>query len=1483
VPINSGILTLTGYTGTIIKWQNSIDNGNTWVDIAGTSGATTYTYSNITHNTIYRVLVQSGNCLPDSVSAIAKVYTGVVTTAGSSVVCSSNDVYVPITVTSFMDITSISLTLLYDTTKLTYVDASENPTLTTWGLQPVNIPTKGTVKIAGYDLTTLTLPDNTALLTLHFTQIPSFTSTNLIWSDPPSHPEYCEYAIPMPLPRYPWDTIERVCDIPTATYYKNDTITITTLPVVNSIAYLGSPYCSNAGTATVTLSGNLGGTYTALPSTGLSLNSSTGAVNLGSSTAGTYSVTYTIAAAGGCPAVSASTTITITRLPVVTSIAYLGTPYCSNAGTATVTLTGDPGGAYTALPATGLSLNSSTGAVTLGSSTAGTYTVTYTIAASGGCLAVSASTTITITTLPVVNSIAYLGTPYCSNAGTATVTLSGNSGGSYTSDGGLMINASTGAVTLSTSTAGTHTVTYTIAAAGGCSAVSKSTTITITTLPIVNSIAYLGTPYCSNAGTATVTLSGNAGGSYTSDGGLVINASTGAVTLSTSTAGTHTVTYTIAAAGGCSAVSASTTITITTLPVVNSIAYLGTPYCSNAGTATVTLSGNAGGTYTSDVGLVLNASTGSVTLSTSTAGTHTVTYTIAAAGGCSAISKSTTITITTLPIVNSITYLGTPYCSNAGTATVTLSGNAGGSYTSDGGLVINASTGAVTLSTSTAGTHTVTYTIAAAGGCSAVSASTTITITTLPVVNSIVYLGTPYCSNAGIATVTLSGNSGGTYTSDGGLVLNASTGAVTLGTSTAGIHTVTYTIAAAGGCSAVSNSTTITITTLPVVHSIAYLGTPYCSNAGTATVTLSGNSGGSYTSDGGLVINASTGAVTLSTSTAGTHTVTYTIAAAGGCSAVSASTTITITTLPVINSMVYLGTPYCSNAGTATVTLSGSSGGIYTSDANLVINASTGAVTLGTSTAGTHTVTYTIAAAGGCSVVSSSTTITITRLPVVTSISYSGTPYCGTQGTAMVTRSGDPGGTYTAVPSGLNLVSASGNIDLGSSTPGTYTVTYTIAAAGGCSAVSASTSITIKQPYTFHGVMDYWNNNTPLGNVNINLWDSTGALVNYTTTAVTDTIGKYSFNVCHGTYRLTFYTDKNNGGINATDAAQVNSWFVMPYAIEKVRAYAGDVVTDDWLDAGDASRILGYFLTNGNPTWAIRGLWTFWLVNDLVSNNPLPTPENVLISVPGTTLVHNLYGLCTGDFNGSFIPDQTMKSASNTLSLNYGGTMQVKTGEEFDLPLYTQSAIDVGAISMIMNFPSDKLEIIGVKLAGDDNTSVLFNVSGDELRIGWFSRENLSLKAGDKMVTLRVKLIGSLEQNEILRFTLASDPLNELSDALGIVIPDAILNMDMIGTTLGINPGSGTESIRFTNYPNPFNGSTTLAYSLPTTGNVTIELNSMLGVFDRVILNNMPQTSGDYKLVLDASDLPDGVYIATLKLTSDEKTITCKIKIVKTN
>ena len=61
---NSGTLTLSGYTGTITKWQRSTDNGATWTDIVNTTA--TYSYTNQNDGTRFRAVLTNGSCIINS-------------------------------------------------------------------------------------------------------------------------------------------------------------------------------------------------------------------------------------------------------------------------------------------------------------------------------------------------------------------------------------------------------------------------------------------------------------------------------------------------------------------------------------------------------------------------------------------------------------------------------------------------------------------------------------------------------------------------------------------------------------------------------------------------------------------------------------------------------------------------------------------------------------------------------------------------------------------------------------------------------------------------------------------------------------------------------------------------------------------------------------------------------------------------------------------------------------------------------------------------------------------------------------------------------------------------------------------------------------------------------------------------------------------------------------------------------------------------
>ncbi len=784
--------------------------------------------------------------------------------------------------------------------------------------------------------------------------------------------------------------------------------------------------------------------------------------------------TYTVTLTGGCGVVVSTGTITVITDNILNLTSAAGTDAqtsCINTAITNITYAtiGATGATVTGLPA-GITGSWAGNVVTISGTPTVSGPFTYTVTLTGGCGVVATTGTIAVTALPTA-AISYTGSPWCSTAPVQNVTLTGTSGGLYSAaPAGLALDALTGAITPGSSTGGTYTVTYTIAAAGGCGIVTATATVTVTTSPIAT-INYAGAPFCTTVSTPQlVSLVGTGGGTFSAvPGGLSISPGTGDVTPSTSAAGTYTVTYVIPATGGCGIFTTTTNVTITDLPTAT-ISYIGTPFCiSVVMDQPVTLTGTGayiGGTYSSTAGLTINPATGDINPGTSTAGTYTVTYSTPVSGGCAAVPVTTAVTITALPVAT-FNYTATPYCSSSANPLPTfVAGGVAGVFSSTAGLAfVSTVTGQVNLATSTPGTYSVTNTIAAADGCAMVTSSGPITITAVPTA-TINYAGTPFCKSLGTdQPVTLTGTgayTGGAYSSTPGLSINASTGDITPGASTEGTYTVTYTIPASSGCASVSVTTSVTITVLPTA-TIIYAGSPYCITIGAGqAVTLTGTSGGSYSSmPAGLSLNPVTGAINPSLSAAGTYTVTYTIAPTGGCGTATATAPVTITAFSPAT-FSYAGSPYCIDAVDPLPTYNGGGvGGVFTSTAGLIfVSTATGQVDLSASALGTYTVTNTVAAAGGCGIVSATSTITIITSPTA-AISYTGSPWCNSSPVQNVTFAGTSGGTYSALPAGLSINAVTGDIIPGTSTAGTYTVTYTSPTSGGCVAVTATTNITI--------------------------------------------------------------------------------------------------------------------------------------------------------------------------------------------------------------------------------------------------------------------------------------------------------------------------------------------------------------------------------------------------------------------------------------
>jgi hypothetical protein len=428
--------------------------------------------------------------------------------------------------------------------------------------------------------------------------------------------------------------------------------------------------------------------------------------------------------------------------------------------------------------------------------------------------------------------------------------------------------------------------------------------------------------------------------------------------------------------------------------------------------------------------------------------------------------------------------------------------------------------------------------------------------------------------------------------------------------------------------------------------------------------------------------------------------------------------------------------------------------------------------------------------------------------------------------------------------------------------------------------LSGFSRFVLAKPAQFKGIygnITYYNQvNSPLtSGVTVKLFrDGSQVGTDY---IVTD--GSYQFNnLTPGMYELRVSSSNpTEGSINTTDAAQTNYWGAAPYQIEKVRFYAGDVTGGSfYINSTDALLIQDHFV---NGTAFNKGAWAFWRAGETISSNSSPAESYPQVTLGTSTVTANLYGLCAGDFNGSYIPG-AKRTGSESLKLIHDETIRIVAGQEFDLPVRMLNPGIIGAASLILHIPQASVEVTDVRMM-DQRGHLNWAVRGDELRIGWITLNPVHLQENEELLTLKLKTGSDFMVGSPLSITLAPDPLNELADGTYQVIPHATLGIALAEAgAIGLQENDTGKPTGLSCYPNPFNSSTLITYTLPENGCVVLEIHDILGIRIASLINEV-QPGGTHSVEFFTSHLPKGLYIASLNFNSGNRQKTSTLKLMK--
>jgi hypothetical protein len=548
---NSGVVTLSGQTGNVVRWEYSIDAGASWLPIANTT--TSLTYTNLTVETQYRAVVQSGTCIAEnSLTATISIKPLPVAMASPSTQ----------TICSGAGIDTIVLAASLPLTSFTW---TRNNTDSVTG-----IAANGSSNIGGA-LTNITSQSQTVLFTI--TPQTNGCIGGAVIATVIVNP------IPVLLPSLESQTI-----------------------------------CSGNAIANITLSSATIGTFftwirdNELDVKGISGSGSGASITgiLTNTTANPILVTFTITPnANGCAGTPVIVTVLVNPSPnAVLSIA--SQDVCSGSSITAISISGavstttfnwvrDNTTAITGIADSGSA--NITG--TLTNNTAAPVTVTFTITpVANGCAGVAVTATITVYPTSIGGTLSSDAT-VCSNANSGTITLSGSTGNiirweSSINNGVSWISIANTTISQTYTNLTQTTIYRAVVQSGVCAALNSSTaTITVNAVPVGGTIASNQT-VCSGTNGATLTLSGYTGTilrwESSTNGGSSWSAIANTTTTQTYINLTQTTIYRAVLQNGVCALVYSGTATITVNPLPSIVpAATAANVCFSAGSQTSSL------------------------------------------------------------------------------------------------------------------------------------------------------------------------------------------------------------------------------------------------------------------------------------------------------------------------------------------------------------------------------------------------------------------------------------------------------------------------------------------------------------------------------------------------------------------------------------------------------------------------------------------------------------------------------------------------------------------------------------------------------------------------------------------------------------------------------------------------------------------------------------------------------------------------------
>jgi hypothetical protein len=284
-------------------------------------------------------------------------------------------------------------------------------------------------------------------------------------------------------------------------------------------------------------------------------------------------------------------------------------------------------------------------------------------------------------------------------------------------------------------------------------------------------------------------------------------------------------------------------------------------------------------------------------------------------------------------------------------------------------------------------------------------------------------------------------------------------------------------------------------------------------------------------------------------------------------------------------------------------------------------------------------------------------------------------------------------------------------------------------------------------------------------------------------------------------------------------------------------------------------------VTSGNPYCTDFESGPQWVsVNSLTLN---PSGNDWQIGAPSQTIINNAFSgtnAWTIDLDENYDNRDTSGLFTPVFSVDNTKCYKLSFMHKFD----TEPFADGGTVEYSTDNATswNQLGFASGQPQPWFNTAFITALGGVPGTAGWSGTET-------SWITAEKEVNFAQSGTVMFRFRFASD--NTVNNYEGWAIDDFCFAEIPLPCTVGINDPVEEGLSLGQNYPNPYNGSTTIGYTIPSAGDVKVSITNLLGQEIAVPVNGS-RAAGYHTFEVNAHTLNPGIYYYTLEFAGEQIT-----------